>query len=77
QIDALLEDTNVPDSTKLAVEGRLEAARERLAPLIAERHLLERLRSVTPFRVDSVQFEAMMAPVGPPSSRNGLSSRTK
>ncbi|HUF08357.1 MAG TPA: peptidylprolyl isomerase [Rhodothermales bacterium] len=69
QIDALLEDTNVPDSTKLAVEGRLEAARERLAPLIAERHLLERLRSATPVRVDSALFEAMMAPLGSPSSR--------
>ena len=69
QIDALLEDTNVPDSTKLAVEGRLEVVRERLAPLIAERQLLERLRSITPVRVDSAVFEAMMAPVGSRSSR--------
>jgi hypothetical protein len=77
QIDALFEETKGPDPTEFVVEGGLEAARDRLAPLVAERQLLERLRSATPVRVDSVLFEALMAPVGSPSSRNGLSSRTQ
>ncbi|HEY5565188.1 MAG TPA: peptidylprolyl isomerase [Rhodothermia bacterium] len=43
-------------------EQRLSVARERLAPLIAERELLERLRSEAVVRVDTTMFEAM-APV--------------
>jgi len=66
EIDALTPatfDSSIAQMDPAEAAEQRQAVRARLAPLVAERRLLEQLRAATPVRVDSVLFAAMSDPV--------------